>query len=59
VNNVKEVIGALVASTKSLNPGEASFFKLLDTDIVITEEDAKVKANVVYGFNSYRSTIIS
>jgi hypothetical protein len=49
---------AVAASIKSLDSGEADFFKQLDKDIVIIKEDTKAKTNLVYGFNSYRSVII-
>jgi hypothetical protein len=58
MDDVKGVTRALTASTKSLDLGEASFFKLLDKDATIIKEDTKVKANVVHGFNSYRSAIM-
>ncbi len=41
-----------------MDPGEAGFFKLLDKDVAITEEDAKVEANVIHGFDSHRSAIV-
>jgi hypothetical protein len=41
-----------------LDPGEAGFFKLLDKDATIAEEDAKAKANVVHGFDSHRSAVM-
>ena len=37
---------------------EADFFKQLDKDAVIVEEDVKVKANIVHGFDCYKFTVM-
>ena len=58
MDNTKGVTGASAASTESLDPGEAGFFKLLDKDTTIIEEDTKAEANIVYGFDRYRSTVV-
>jgi hypothetical protein len=58
VDDVKGVTGALTVSIESLDPGEAGFFKLLDKDATIVEEDAKAEANVIHGFDSHRSAIM-
>jgi hypothetical protein len=58
VDNTKGVTGASAASTESLDPGEVGFFKLLDEDAAITEEDTKAEANIVHGFDSHRSAIV-
>ncbi|KUJ08640.1 uncharacterized protein LY89DRAFT_741492, partial [Mollisia scopiformis] len=42
----------------SLDSGEADFFKLVDEDVAVAEADAKAEANIVYGFDSYRSAVI-
>jgi hypothetical protein len=41
-----------------LDSGEVDFFRQLDEDAAITEEDTKVDANLVHGFDSHRSTIV-
>jgi hypothetical protein len=43
---------------KSLDAREQDFFKLLDSDAAIAEENAKAEANVVYSFDSYRSAVV-
>jgi hypothetical protein len=58
VDNAQGAAGALDASTKSLDSGEADFFKLLDEDTAVAEEDAHVEANVVHSFDSYRSAVV-
>ncbi|KUJ16108.1 uncharacterized protein LY89DRAFT_719745 [Mollisia scopiformis] len=58
VDNTKEAAGASDASTKSLDSGEADFFKLVDEDVAVAEADAKAEANIVHSFDSYRSTVI-
>jgi hypothetical protein len=51
-------VGAPGASTESLDSGEADFFKLLNKDTAIAEENVYIEANIVYGFNSHRSAIV-
>ena len=41
-----------------MDSGEADFFRQLDEDAVIIEEDAKAEANTIHGFDSYRSTVV-
>jgi predicted nucleotidyltransferase len=41
-----------------LDPREVDFFKLLDKNIIIIEENAKIETNIIHGFDSYRSTIV-
>jgi hypothetical protein len=41
-----------------LDSREADFFGQLDKDAAVIEEDAKVEANIVYGFDRYRSTVM-
>ncbi|KUJ08145.1 uncharacterized protein LY89DRAFT_764883 [Mollisia scopiformis] len=55
---VNGAIGAAAAGTNDLDSGEADFFKQLDKDAAIVEEDAKAKANIVHGFNSHRSAVV-
>ena len=50
--------GAVDTSTKSLDSGEADFFGQLDEDVAIIEEDAKAEANIVHGFDRYRSAVV-
>ncbi|KUJ17840.1 uncharacterized protein LY89DRAFT_747774 [Mollisia scopiformis] len=58
VDDAKEAAGASDASIKSLDSGEANFFKLVDEDVAIAEADAKAEANIVHGFDSHRSAVI-
>jgi hypothetical protein len=58
VDDAQGAAGALDASTESLDSGEADFFKLLDKDAAVVEEDTHIEANVVYSFDSYRSTVV-
>ncbi|KUJ13131.1 uncharacterized protein LY89DRAFT_673228 [Mollisia scopiformis] len=58
VDDAKEAAGASDASTKSLDSGEADFFKLVDEDVAVAEADAKAEANIVHGFDSHRSAVI-
>jgi hypothetical protein len=37
--------------------GSKDFFKLLDDDVAIAEENAKAEANIVHGFGSHRSAV--
>jgi hypothetical protein len=46
-------MGAIDTSIKSLDSGEADFFKQLDKDIITIEEDTKAEANTIYSFNSH------
>jgi len=57
VDDAKGAAGALDAGTKSLDSGEADFFKQLNEDTAIAEEDAKAEANIVYGFDNYKSAV--
>jgi hypothetical protein len=41
-----------------LDSGEADFFRQLDEDVAIIEEDTKVDANLVHSFDSHRSAIV-
>jgi hypothetical protein len=41
-----------------LDSGEADFFEQLDEDAAVIKEDAKVKANIVHGFNRYRFAVM-
>jgi hypothetical protein len=41
-----------------LDSGEADFFRQLDEDAATAEEDAKAEANIVHGFDSYRSAVV-
>jgi hypothetical protein len=41
-----------------LESGEAGFFKLLDEDAAVAEEDAKAEANTVHSFDSHRSAVV-
>ena len=50
--------GAVDTGTKSLDSGEADFFGQLDEDVAIIEEDAKAEANIVHGFDRYRSAVV-
>ena len=50
--------GTVDAGTKSLDSGEADFFEQLDEDITVIEEDTKTEANIVYGFDHYRSAVV-
>ncbi|KUJ07668.1 uncharacterized protein LY89DRAFT_742439 [Mollisia scopiformis] len=58
VDDTKEATRASDASTKSLDSGEADFFKLVDEDVAVAEADAKAEANIVHGFDSHRSAVI-
>jgi superfamily II DNA or RNA helicase len=42
----------------ALEPGEQDFFKRLDEDVAVAEQDAKAEANVVHGFGSHRSAVV-
>ena len=44
--------------TKCLDAGEAAFFRWLDGDAAVAEEDAKAAANVVHGFDGHRSAVV-
>jgi hypothetical protein len=41
-----------------LDSGEVEFFRQLDEDAAIIEEDAKVDANLIHSFDSYKSAIV-
>jgi hypothetical protein len=41
-----------------LDLGKAVFFKQLDEDAAIIEEDVKTDAYIVHGFNSHRSAVV-
>jgi hypothetical protein len=41
-----------------LDIGEQDFFKRLENDAAIAEEDAKAEANLVHGFDSHRSAVV-
>jgi hypothetical protein len=41
-----------------LDSREVDFFKQLDKDVAVIEEDAKVEANIVYGFDHYKSIVM-
>jgi hypothetical protein len=58
VENIIRATRAIDASIKSLDLKEVDFFKQLAKDIVIIKADAKAEANIVYGFNSHRSTVV-
>jgi hypothetical protein len=51
-------MGAIDASIKSLDLGEVDFFRQLDKDAVIIKEDTKAEANIIHGFNGYRSIVM-
>jgi hypothetical protein len=51
-------MGAINASITSLDLREVDFFKQLDKDAVTIKEDAKVKANIIHGFNSYIFVVV-
>jgi hypothetical protein len=55
---INRATGAINAGTKSLNLKEADFFRQLDKDAAVAEEDAKAKANIVYSFDRYRSAVM-
>jgi hypothetical protein len=57
-DDAKGAAGALDAGTKSLDAGEADFFKQLSEDVAVAEEDAKAEANVVHGFDSHKSAVV-
>ncbi len=57
-DDAKEAAGALDASIKSLDSGEADFFKQLSEDVAVAEEDAKAEANIVHGFSGHKSAIM-
>ncbi len=42
------------AGTKSLDSGEADFFRQLDEDVATS----KAEANIVHGFDSHRSAVV-
>jgi hypothetical protein len=44
--------------TGGLDAGEQDFFKLLEDDATVAEEDAKAEANIVHGFDSHRSAVV-
>jgi hypothetical protein len=44
--------------TNGLDSREADFFMQLDEDAAIAEGDAKAEANIVYSFNSHKSTMV-
>jgi hypothetical protein len=46
------------ALTAGLDTREQAFFKLLDTDVAVAEEDAKAKANLVHGFDGHRLAVV-
>ncbi|KAG4428822.1 hypothetical protein IFR05_015699 [Cadophora sp. M221] len=55
---VNGATGAADASTNDLDSGEADFFKQLDKDVAVVEEDVKAEANIVHGFSSHRSAVV-
>ncbi len=50
--------GAADAGTSGLESGEADFFRQLDEDAAVAEEDAKAEASTVHGFDSHRSAAV-
>jgi hypothetical protein len=50
--------GAVDTGTKSLDSGEIDFFGQLDKDVAVTEENTKAEANIVHGFDRYRSAVV-
>jgi superfamily II DNA or RNA helicase len=55
---IDETTGAIDAGTESLDSGEADFFRQLNEDAAVAEEDAKAEANIVHGFGSHRSAVM-
>jgi hypothetical protein len=53
-----DAAGATDTSMQGLDSGEADFFKLLNEDTAVTEEDAHTEANVIHGFDSHRSAVV-
>jgi hypothetical protein len=41
-----------------LDSREVDFFKQLNEDAAMAEEDARAEANIVHGFNSHRSAMV-
>jgi hypothetical protein len=58
VNDAKGATGASDDNTKSLDLGEADFFRQLTEDAAVVEEDAKAEANIVHSFDSHRSAVV-
>ena len=61
VDNTKgatSAAGARANGLDLLDSEDADFFKQLDKDVAVAEEDAKVEANIVHGFDSYKSAIV-
>ena len=45
-------------NTTSLKLAEEDFFKSLDEDAIVAEQDAKANANIVHGFDSHKSAVV-
>ena len=58
MDNAIGATGAVGAGTKSLDLGEADFFRQLGKDIVTIEGDTKAEANTIHGFGSHKSAIV-
>jgi hypothetical protein len=50
--------GSAAHNTTSLKPAEEDFFKSLDEDAIVAEQDAKANANIVHGFDSHKSAVV-
>ena len=44
---------SIYKSVDSINKRHKDFFKLLDQDTTIIEEDTKAEANIIHGFKSH------
>jgi hypothetical protein len=61
VDNTKgatSAAGARANGLDLLDSEDADFFKQLNEDVAVAEEDAKVEANIIHGFDSYKSAIV-
>ncbi|PMD22415.1 hypothetical protein NA56DRAFT_658321 [Hyaloscypha hepaticicola] len=55
VNGATEAVDT---GTKNLDSGETDFFGQLNKDVAVAEEDTKVEANIIHGFDRYRSAMV-
>ncbi len=53
-----EATEAADVDISGLRSEKANFFKRLDKNAAVAEEDAEAKANIVHGFNSHRSAVM-
>jgi len=50
--------GAADAGSSGLESGEAAFFKQLDGDVAVAEEDARAEANIIHGSDCHQSAVV-